>query len=64
MYIISMSLILKNIILNGKKHDIRIAGCRFQKIAPKIETAAGDEVIDGSGKAVFPGFIICTRMPP
>lgn len=56
MYIISMSLILKNIILNGKKRDIRIAGCRFQKIAPKIETAAGDEVIDGSGKAVFPGF--------
>ena len=37
MYIISMSLVLKNIILNEKKRDILIDGCRFQKIVPKIE---------------------------
>lgn len=56
MYGAFMNLLLKNISLNGKSCDIRISGSRFQKIAPKIDADAKDKIIDGRGKAVFPGF--------
>lgn len=51
-----MSLILKNVILNKKPCDIKIEKCRFAQIAPVITPNPADEVIDATGKAIFPGF--------
>ena len=52
-----MSLILKNIILNGEKKDIYIEGNKIKKIGSTLNLKA-DEKIDGKGeKAVLPGLI-------
>jgi len=49
-------LILKNVVSKGSLTDIAIAGKRFEKIAPGLDTA-GAEVIDGQGRlAVLPPF--------
>ena len=53
--------VLKNaqIVNEGKifASDIRIAGGRIAKIAADITPASGDQVIDLSGKHIFPGMI-------
>ncbi len=53
--------ILKNGMLVGQEGtrcaDIRIEGEIIAEIAPRIEAAIGDEVIDAEGCLVFPGFI-------
>lgn len=51
-----MSLILKNVVHNGEVCDIKINQCRFAQIAPNISPTPADEIIDASGKAIFPGF--------
>ena len=51
-----MSLILKNVVHNGEVCDIKINQCRFAQIAPNISPTPTDEIIDASGKAIFPGF--------
>lgn len=51
-----MTLLIKNVELNGSSTDVLIEGNRFKTIALGID--AGDaQVIDGSGKAIIPGFI-------
>ncbi|QBG47315.1 amidohydrolase [Verrucomicrobia bacterium S94] len=51
-----MSLLIKNVELNGACTDVLIKGNRFESIAPDIETGA-DEVLDGKGMAIIPGLI-------
>lgn len=49
---------IKNVLLDGKERDILIKGERIEKIASSIEPEKTPDlkVIDGSGKAVIPGF--------
>lgn len=52
-----MSILLKNIILNGGKKDIYIANEKIEKIDYRINRKT-DEIIDGKGKkAIFSGLI-------
>ena len=54
-----MSILIKNIILNGKKKDIYIEENKIKKIGDNLNFKA-DEKIDGKGKkAVLPGLINC-----
>ena len=53
-----MSILIKNVILNGKKRDIFIDG-KIKKIGSKLDLKAAEK-IDGKGeKAVLPGLINC-----
>jgi 5-methylthioadenosine/S-adenosylhomocysteine deaminase len=51
-----MALLIKHSELNGEPQDILIEGNRFKRIAPNL-SAAGANVIDGTDKAIIPGFI-------
>ena len=51
-----MNMILKNVTLNQKLCDIKIEKGRFAQIAPNITPTPNDDVIDASGKAIFPAF--------
>jgi len=54
-----MSILIKNIILNGKKKDIFIKKSQIKKIGKNLNLKA-EEKIDGKGKkAVLPGLINC-----
>ena len=50
-------ILLKNILHGNARTDILIDGGRIQHIGPVSETAPGTETVDGSGKAVIPGFV-------
>jgi len=53
-----VSILIKNVILNGKKRDIFIDG-KIKKIGSKLDLKAAEK-IDGKGeKAVLPGLINC-----
>lgn len=51
-----MSILIKNVQLDGTQRDIFIAANQFTQIAPDLEVTA-DETIDGSGKAILPSFV-------
>ncbi len=51
-----MSILIKNILLAGKKKDIYIEGNLIQEISGKIDVEA-DYLIDGKNKAALPGLI-------
>lgn len=54
-----MSILLKNVILSGRKKDLFIKGNKIEKIADNLNLKA-DEEIDAKGeKAVLPGFVNC-----
>ena len=54
-----MSILIKNVILNGKRRDILIEGNKIEKIGKSLNLRA-DEKIDGKEqKAVLPGLINC-----
>ncbi len=54
-----MSLLIKNVILDGKKTDIYVERNRIKKIGMGLDLKA-DEKIDAMGeKAVLPGFVNC-----
>jgi len=54
-----MSILLKNVIFNGKKQDILIEGEKIKKIRERLDFRA-KEKIDGKGeKAVLPGLVNC-----
>lgn len=54
-----MSILLKNIIIEGKKKDIFIEGKTIKKIGDSLDLKA-DEEIDANGeKAALPGFVNC-----
>ena len=50
------SLLIKNVIVNGKKQDIFILGNKIELIADTINSPA-ETLLDGKGKSVIPGFI-------
>lgn len=49
-----MSILIKDVLLNGKETSIYIEGNRISEIGAKIEA---DFVIDGTDKAIFPGLV-------
>lgn len=59
------TILLKNIMLDGKAVDIRMTGNRISSIVPPAdrcksglpEAASGVEVVDCTGKTAFPGFV-------
>lgn len=54
-----MKILIKNVILKGKKRDIFVENGKIEKIAKRIDKKA-DEKIDGKNqKAIFPGLINC-----
>lgn len=59
-------MILKNCTLfdmaaiEGEQRDLRIENGKITLVAPSIEPAAGEEVIDAAGRIVTPGFIDTT----
>ncbi len=54
-----MSLLLKNIILNGKKTDIFVERNKIKKIGSNLNLKATDKIDGKSEKAVLPGLINC-----
>ena len=50
-----MSILIKNVLHNGRSVNIFIENNRFSEIAEGLEVSA-DKVIDGSHKAVVPAF--------
>ena len=52
-----MSILIKNVLHEDTITDVLIEGNRIARIAPNLHTPEGVEVIDGTDKAVIPGFI-------
>ena len=52
-----MSILIKNVLHEDTITDVLIEGNRIARIAPNLPTPEGAEVIDGTDKAVIPGFI-------
>ena len=52
-----MSILIKNVLHQDKLTDVLIEGNRIARIASGIATPAGAEVLDGTDKAIIPGFI-------
>ena len=52
-----MSILIKNVLHEDTITDVLIEGNRIARIAPNLTTPEGAEVIDGTDKAVIPGFI-------
>lgn len=52
-----MSILIKNVLHEDTITDVLIEGNRIARIAPNLLTPEGAEVIDGTDKAVIPGFI-------
>ena len=52
-----MSILIKNVLHEDTITDVLIEGNRIARIAPNLSTPEGTEVIDGTDKAVIPGFI-------
>ena len=50
-----MSILIKNVLLNKQRQDVYIQGNRFAEIGENI-TKPADTIIDGSKKAILPGF--------
>ena len=52
-----MSILIKNVLHEDTITDVLIEGNRIARIAPNLPIPEGAEVIDGTDKAVIPGFI-------
>ena len=52
-----MSILIKNVLHQDKLTDVLIEGNRIVRIASGISAPAGTEVLDGTDKAIIPGFI-------
>ncbi len=50
-----MSLLLRQVVLDGKKVDILVENGLINRIAPSLNGVVVDQVIEGGGKAVVPG---------
>ncbi len=50
-----MSLLLRQVVLDGRQVDILLADSLIKKIAPEIKDAEADRILEGAGKAVVPG---------
>lgn len=54
-----MSILFKNIILNGKEKDIFIRGNKIERIGRNLNLRADERIDARAGKAVLPGLINC-----
>ena len=52
-----MSILIKNVLHQDKLTDVLIEGNRIARIASGISAPAGADVLDGTDKAIIPGFI-------
>ena len=52
-----MSILIKNVLYQDKLTDVLIEDNRIARIASGISAPAGAEVLDGTDKAIIPGFI-------
>ncbi|MFC2382227.1 MAG: amidohydrolase [Porphyromonas sp.] len=52
-----MSILIKNVLHQDKLTDVLIEGNRIARIASGISAPAGAEMLDGTDKAIIPGFI-------
>jgi putative N-ethylammeline chlorohydrolase len=52
-----MSILIKNVLHQDKLTDVLIEGNRIARIASGISAPVGAEVLDGTDKAIIPGFI-------
>lgn len=52
-----MSILIKNVLHQDKLTDVLIEGNRIARITSGISAPAGAEVLDGTDKAIIPGFI-------
>ncbi|WP_296956911.1 amidohydrolase [Porphyromonas sp. oral taxon 278] len=52
-----MSILIKNVLHQDKLTEVLIEGNRIARIASGISAPAGAEVLDGTDKAIIPGFI-------
>ena len=52
-----MSILIKNVLHQDKLTDVLIEGNRIARIAEGISAPAGAEMLDGTDKAIIPGFI-------
>ena len=52
-----MSILIKNVLHQDKLTDVLIEGNRIARISSGISAPAGAEVLDGTDKAIIPGFI-------
>ncbi|RTZ92686.1 MAG: amidohydrolase [Deltaproteobacteria bacterium] len=52
-----MSILIKNVLVNGETADIRIRETRIAAIATSLPQEDGDELINGANKAAIPGFV-------
>ncbi len=50
-----MSLLLRQVVLDGAPVDILLADGLIKKIAPEINDAGAERILEGAGKAVVPG---------
>ena len=50
-----MSLLLRQVVLDGEKVDILVENGMISRIAPSLIEVVADQVIEGGGKAVVPG---------
>ena len=51
------SILIKNVLHGTTTTDVLIEGNLITRIAPGISAPAGAEVLDGTDKAIIPGFI-------
>ena len=52
-----MSILIKNVLHQDKLTDVLIEGNRIARIAEGLSAPAGAEMLDGTDKAIIPGFI-------
>jgi 5-methylthioadenosine/S-adenosylhomocysteine deaminase len=52
-----MSILIKNVLVNGETSDIRIRDTRIDAIATSLKQEKGDEVINGTNRAAVYGFV-------
>jgi len=52
-----MSILIQNVLVNGKTADIRIRDTRIETVAPSLVPEEGEETINGTDKAAVCGFV-------
>jgi len=49
-------ILIRNVLLNNSRTNVRIKGNAFEAIAPDLTARAGEFILDGSSFAILPGF--------
>ena len=54
-----MSILIRNVFLEGQKVDVLIRGNRFARIAPDLQEQQAEHILDGTNMAILPSFFNC-----